>query len=273
VLGREDVVSANAFAPLANIEPGNPESWMVTASPPLTFDVTRPPNQPGTFDMIASLSGASFAPPAATLVGIPDDWTPALIYGTLADVLANSPEGRDSARAKYCLQRYEQLKKAMLKMPWLLEASVASVPVDTPSYKEMDAWIQNWEERQPVDDPQIVVGGIDLVALGPFATTAIVSTVLNVIENAPLPANDAAPVQLSRDGVDAVLNYSQHLASFKMGGADFALTMPLLEQFETYCRKKNAQYAALGIFRPEMLLEGNRADAVDPRFEVEKRGK
>lgn len=268
VLGREDVTSVNAFGPLLTIQPNPPDSWMITANPPLSFDVSCPPNQPGTWDTILLYSGEPFDPPGATLVNIPDDWTPAILYGALADVLANSPEGRDSARAKYCLQRYEQLKKAMLHLSWLVEALVADIPVDTPSYKEMDSWLQNWEARQPDDDPMIVVGGIDLVALAPFnpSTGVIVSSVLTVIGNAPIPANDSAQVQLSRDGVDALLNYAQHVASFKMGGQEFALTVPLFEQFEAYCRKKNAQYDALGIFRPEMLMEGNRADKVDPRF-------
>jgi hypothetical protein len=266
-LGREDVVTANAFGPLTNIQPGDPESWMITANPPLSFDVNRPPNQPASFEVLASFSGTTFAPPATTLIGIPDDWTPGLVYGALADVLANSPEGRDSSRAKYCLSRYEQFLKAMQKMPWLVQASVAGVPVDTPSYIEMDSWLQNWEERQPASDPQIVVGGIDFVALAPFATDSTVSTVLRVIGNAPIPQSDDEEVQLSRDGVDAVLNYSQHVASFKMGGMDFAATIPLYEQFEAYCRKKNAQYAALGIYRPQMLMEGNRADDISPRFE------
>ena len=270
VLGREDVNTTNAFGPLLSIQPGAPESWVITASPPLTFDVSCPPNQPGTWDMLTSMAGATLVPPASTAVGLPDDWTWVALYGALADVLANSPEGRDSARAKYCLQRYQQGRKAMLELPWLIEATVADIAVDTPSYKEIDAWMQDWEQRQPVDDPQIVVGGIDLVALAPFATTGTVSSVLTVIGNAPIPASDSADVQLSRDGVDAVLNYAQHVASFKMGSGDFAETMPLLEQFEGYCRKKNAQYAALGIFRPQMLLEGNRADEVDPRFEREK---
>ena len=268
VLGREDATSSNAFGPLLNIEPGSPESWKITANQPLQFDVSCPPNQPATLDMIASFSGNAFTPPAATLVGIPNDWTPALIYGALADVLANSPEGRDSTRAKYCLSRYEQLKKAMLKLPWLVEASVAGIPVDTPSYKEMDAWLQNWETRQ--NDPHIVVGGVDFVALAPFPTTAIVSSVLTIIGNAPIPVDDDDEVQLSRDGVDALLNYAQHVASFKTQGKDFALTLPMMEQFEAYCRKKNAEYAALGIYRPEMLLEGNRADIIDPRFEGEE---
>ena len=274
VLGREDVTTTQAFGPLTTIQPGPPESWMITANAPLVFDVNRPPNQPGKFDLITANAGQSFAPPAATLVGIPDDWTPTLLYGALADVLANSPEGRDSARAKYCLERYEQGRKAMLKLPWLLDASVASISVDTPSYKEMDSWNQNWESRQPVDDPNIVVGGIDFVALAPFASVygATVSAILTVVGNTPIPTADGDFVQLSRDGVDQVLNYAQHVASFKMGGKDFALTMPLFEQFEAYCRKKNAQYAALGIFRPQMLLEGNRADELDPRF-TEDHGK
>jgi hypothetical protein len=80
---------------------------------------------------------------------------------------------------------------------------------------------------------------------------------------------DGDYVQLSKDGVDAILDYCQHIASFKLGGKDFALTMPLFEKFETYARMKNTQYAALGIFRPGTLAEGNRGEMVDPRFEME----
>lgn len=270
VLGREDVTTANAFGPTLGIKPGSPDSWMVTADAPLAFDVSCPPNQPGTWDMLASFAGVAFAPPSAVPVGLPDDWTWVALYGALADVLANSPEGRDSQRAKYCLQRYEQGRKAMLMLPWLLDASIASVSVDTPSYKEIDSWEQNWEKVHPADDPTIVVGGIDLVAAAPFVTGPTVSSVLTVVGNAPVPLADADMVQLSRDGVDAILNYAQHAASFKMGGRDFLLTMPLYEQFEAYCRHKNAQYAALGIFRSQLLMEGNRSDEIDPRFEPMK---
>jgi hypothetical protein len=269
VLGREDIVSVNAFGPLLSIQPGAPDSWMITANPPLSFDVSCPPSVPGEWDLIASWGGAPLTPPTPTSVGIPDDWTPALVYGALADVLANSPEGRDAQRARYCLSRYEQLRKAMLSLPWLVQAAVGGVAVDTPSYKEMDAWLQDWETRQPAGDPNIVVGGIDFVALAPFATTGTVTAAFTVIANAVLPVTDSDEVQLSRDGVDAVLAYAQHAAMFKQGGADFAVTLPLLEQFEAYCRKKNTQYAALGIFRPDMLMEGNRDDAADPRFERE----
>jgi hypothetical protein len=250
---------------MLKIQPGPPDDWMITANSPLEFDCSCPPDQPGTWDLLVPFAGLPFAPPASTLVGIPDDWTPALVYGVLADVLANSPEGRDEARSKYCLQRYEQFKKAMVKMPWLIQASIGSIPVDTPSFKEMDAYAQNWEQNWPADDPSVVVGGVDLVSLAPNPTE-IVSSILTVVGNAPIPTSDSSEIQLDRAGVDAVLNYSQHVASFKMGGKDFFNTMPLFQQFEEYCRTKNRQYAALGIFRPDVIEQGDRGEERDPRF-------
>jgi hypothetical protein len=271
-LGREDVTTRDSFGVLLPIQPGSPESWMITANSPLEFDCSCPPNQPGMWDLLVPIAGVAFIPPASTLVGVPDDWTPALVYGVLADVLANSPEGRDEKRSKYCLQRYEQFKKAMVKMPWLLDASVGSIPVDMPSFKEMDAYAQNWEQTWPADDPNIVVGGVDLVSIAPNVPVSgvTVSAALTVVGNAPIPTSDASLIQLDRAGVDAVLNYSQHVGSFKQGGKDFFNTLPLFQQFEDYCRLKNRQYAALGIFRPDVIGQGDRGEDRDPRFEKEQ---
>ena len=270
-LGREDVKTANSFNPNRGIEPGEPDSWLITADTPLTFDCSCPPNQPGTWDLLASFAGNALAPPTATVLGLPNDWCWVALYGALADVLANEPEGRDNQRAAYCLQVYEHGKKAMQELPWLLQASVASIAVDTPGYEEIDTQQQNWEQTQNATDPTIVVGGIDLVALAPSVTSDVVSSVLTVIGNAPIPVADTDEIQLSRDGVDAILARAQHVAMFKCGGSDFTATMPLLEQFEAYCRTKNAQYAALGIFRPDVLTEGDRNDLIDRRFEHPKK--
>lgn len=271
VLGREDAGTLDAFEPQGGITPSDPYSWKITDNPPLTFDLSNPPNQPATLDMLASFSGEPFVPPTPALVGLPDDWTWVALYGALADVLSNSPEGRDAERAKYCLQRYEQGRKAMLKMPWLLDASVAGISVDTPSFEEMDSFAQDWEQLWNPGDPTVVVGGVDLVALAPNPTFDLpsVQSVLTVVANAPIPVLDGDYIQLSRDGVDALLNYCQHLCMFKAGGKDFALTVPLFDEFEAYSRKKNSQYAALGIFRPGILMEGNRGELLDPRFEKE----
>jgi hypothetical protein len=261
-LGRSDIVATNSYAYAAAIQPGAPDSWLITANSPLVFDVSCPPSVPGQWDMLLLYAGSALKPPTASVLGLPDDWCWVAMYGALADALSNAPEARDEVRAKYCRMRYERGMKAMAKLPWLLSATVANLPVDTPSFKEMDAYAQNWENTWPAGDPQIVVGGMDLIALAPFAT-APVQAVLTVVGSAPV---NTPQVQLSRDAVDQVLNYAFHLALFKNGGEAFLATMPLLKEFEDYCAAQNSRYAALGIFRPEMLEEGDRADGLDPRF-------
>lgn len=264
-LGRGDVVSANAYGYSKAIQPGSPDSWRITDNSPLAFDVSCPPNVPGVWDTLLLYGEDSFTPPTASVLGLPNDWCWVAMYGALADALSNAPEAKDETRAKYCQMRYERGMKAMMAMPWLLNATVASLPVDTPSYKEMDAYAQNWEKTWNANDPAIVVGGMDFIALAPFATKVQVQATLTVVGNAPI--DPTQPVQLSRDAIEAVLSYAQHVASFKRGTSDLLETMPLLKHFEDYCATQNRRYAALGIFRPDMLQEGNRADAFDPRFE------
>lgn len=272
VLGREDVITGKAYGNNLILAPGPPDSWWITSTPPLTFDVSSIPNVTGTWDILALESGVALAPPAVNVLGLPDDWCWVAKWGALADVLANSPEGTDNARAKYCIERYKRGMKAMVALPWLLNASVAKVPTDTVSVQEADAYAQNWEENQPIADPQIVVGGMDLVSLAPNVTPSgvLTSSLLTVVQNAPIPSADSDPIQLSQDGVDAILNYAQHLAMFKAGGAEFMATLPLYAQFEAYCAATNDRYAALGIVRPEMLMEGDRGEMIDPRFLTEE---
>lgn len=265
-LWREDINTVKAFGATLSQQTGAPDSWLITANSPLAFDVSETPNITGQWDMLAYYSGASLAPPSPTVLGLPDDWCWVAMYGALADCLSNSPEATDIARAKYCLQRYEQGKKAMMKLPWLLDASVEGIQVDTPSFLEMDAYSQNWEND--ATGPAIVVGGMDFVALAPFVKTnsPSVSSLLTVVGNAPIPTDEDSYIQLSRDGVEAILNYSQTLAMFKTGGADFAETLPLLKQFEDYCAIQNSRYQALGVMRFETILEGFRDQQIDPTF-------
>jgi hypothetical protein len=267
-LWREDIESANAYGDTLSTQTGTPESWLITASPQLTFDVSVTPNTPGMWDLLVYESGATLTPPTSTIINLPNDWCWVAKYGALADCLSNSPEASDPFRAKYCLDRYQRGVKAMLNLPWLNQASIANLPVDTVSYVEMDAYSQSWEVNANPNDPQIVVGGMDLVAVAPFVpnTSPTVSSVLNVVENAPVPILPSDYVQLSREGVEAVLCYAQHVAMFKCGGADFQATMPLYQQFENYCTAQNKRYAALGVFRPDLLMEGNRGDEIDPVF-------
>ena len=232
-LAREDAGTRDAYGPPVLTDTGEPESWLVTANAPLEFDVSTVPPVPGLWDLLLLEAGPAPAPPAATVLGLPNDWCWVAKWGALADCLSNSPERVDALRAKYCAARYAKGMRAMAELPWLLNVSVGAVATDSPSVQEADAYAQDWEEQWPAGDPQVVVGGMDLVALAPFVTAGTVTANLTVVGNAPIDPTQS--VQLARDGVDAVLAYAQHLAMFKCGGQEFAATLPLLQQFEDYC--------------------------------------
>ena len=268
-LSREDRITTSAYGQPLTTETADPDSYMLTANAPLQFDVNTVPSVPGQWDMLVLAAGPTLAPPAPTVIPLPNDWCWAAKWGALADLLGNSPEGADRQRAAYCAKRHAAGMRAMLALPWLLQATATGLSTDTPAVREMDAYAPNWEQTWPQDDPQVVVGGLDLVAVAPFvaAPAPLLSTLLTVVGNAPV--DPAQPVQLARDGVEAVLAYAQHLATFKNGGDTFAATLPLLTQFESYCRRENARYAALGIARPEMLQEGGRGESLDPRYQGE----
>src|ERR1017187_436745 len=64
-----------------------PMSWSVASEPPLAFHVDAAPNVPGTYGVISLQSGTSFAPPASTVMSIPNDWAYLPMWGAFADLL------------------------------------------------------------------------------------------------------------------------------------------------------------------------------------------
>ena len=244
-----------------------PNAYSLISGPPLALDVDITPQVPGYYDVIALQSGANFVPPAATLLGIPDDYSWVLKWGAMADLLMQDSDARDTFRGQYCLQRYQDGLKLATKAPWVSLAQMNGVPVDTSSVDEMDAYATEWDSKSSA--PQCIVdAGPDFVALSPVPTSGNpVSVELSVIANAPVPVADGDYVQVSRDVLDVILDYAQHLASFKQGGAEFMMTRDLAKNFVMAAQATNARVANLGIFRDLLLGQGARQDSMQPRFE------
>ena len=47
----------------------------------------------------------------------------------------------------------------------------------------------------------------------------------------PIPASDGAFLQIGNEKLNIILNYAQHVASLKMGGAEFQATMPFYQDY------------------------------------------
>jgi hypothetical protein len=263
-LWRNDSLGMSYFEPLyrQTVEP--PTEYTVMDGQPLTFNVNNAPNTPGIYDLIVLNSGAIFNPPAISYMSLPADWCWLAKWGALSDLLGRDSEATDRLRAAYCNQRYREGTQLMQRSPWILYGSINNVPVDTDSMYQMDSFSAEWDSI-PDSYPAIVTAGIDLMAISP-APTATTGVEITVVGNMPLPINDTDFIQLSEDQFDGVLDYAQHIASFKQGGSEFTDTKDLYQNFITLCSQTNSRIEELGIFRDLMFQQGLRQDENQARF-------
>ena len=263
-LTREDTQAFQFFKPgYLGSQPSTtgPFSWSVASEPPLAFDVDSAPNVPGTYDVIALNAGPTFAPPASSLLGVPDDWSPLAMWVALADVLAGEAEQTDRERSAYCLKRFTDGLKIMRQSNWLVQAAINGVPCDTPAMAEQDQYSVEWQNNSSAW-PAVVQAGMDLVGVCPVATANVGIT---LVGNAPILDNTSTYLQVSRDDWEAVVGYAQRLSSFKMGGAEFAATENLEMDFYRAAQATNKRLLDMGIFSQQLHTEGQRQEEVVPR--------
>jgi hypothetical protein len=72
-------------------------------------------------------------------------------------------------------------------------------------------------------------------------------------------------VQVSRDVFDVILDYAQHLAAFKQGGADFISTIPLYQNFMRAAEMQNKRIAQLALYWSTLRSQGTRQEVQQPR--------
>ena len=260
-LTREDTQAFQYFSPDYLQTFDTPTSWSVASEPPLAFDVNYAPNVPGTYTVLALQSGPNFAPPAATSMGIPNDWCWLPMMGALSDLLDSSSERTDSTRAQYCLKRFTDGLKIMRNANWLVQASVNGVAFDTPSVFEEDYSNQEWDSN-PNAYPAVVQAGVDFIGISPLQTA---SANLTLVGNAPIPLLLTDFIQASRDQWDVILGYAQRIASFKLGGQDFSETQPLEADFYRAAAMTNKRLLTYGIYTDILHSEGQRQEEEVPR--------
>jgi hypothetical protein len=88
---------------------------------------------------------------------------------------------------------------------------------------------------------------------------------LTLVGNAPLLDTTGTYVQVSRDDWEAVLNMSQHIASFKMGGDSFASTIGMLKDFFRAVGARNDRWLTYGPFVEVLKSEGKLQQEAVPR--------
>lgn len=261
---------------------GTPFAYLLSTQPPISFDTDRPPAYAGHYDLLTVNAGAALSSSsAASTLPIPDDWTHVIVWGALADLLSKESLGKDVPRAQYSEQRYRMGIAALSAAPALLAMRINNVPLLIDAVKSADEYSTGWQASASGAPSACYHSGLNLLAfnnlaggtpslygLGTYGTgfygagaaVATYSMTATVVENAPLPIADSDPFPCSRDDLDAIIDYSQHLAAFKGGGAEFLATLPLLSRFLKQCAVYNAKLAEMGEFA-KMLRNVSQLEA------------
>jgi hypothetical protein len=278
VVWPDDTWAEQSFNRNYTIQPaGVPLAYLMSTQPPISFDTDRPPAYSGNYELLTVNAGSALNVNFPSTLLIPDDWTHVLKWGAMADLLSREWDAKDLPRAAYCESRYRLGVAAMLTAPALLAMRINNVGLQIDSVRSADLYDTSWEGSSPFDPPQCFYSGMNMIAINPSANTVASSTeaygsglygvglyngvvttpwtmTATVVENALLPANLGAYVQVGRDDLDVIIDMAQHLAMFKSGGAEFAATMPLLTRFLKQAGLYNGKLRELGEY--QSMLSG-----------------
>ena len=246
---------------------GTPGIFLRSAQPPLSFDVDIQPGVPGQYDILTVNAGAAVTASASVVLPVPNDWAWVIKWGALANLLNRDTTSRDIYRAQYAEARYKQGIDTLRSAPALLAARINDVPVSVDAIREGDTYRANWQGLATGAPDSVLYAGLNQVALVPKPDAGPYSVTASVVANMPLPANDGANLQIGRDDVAAVLDYAQHIATFKCGGAEFTGTFPLLQSFLSHCALFNSKLNVQSFYKELMYGRAQQERSVNPVFE------
>jgi hypothetical protein len=268
-LFRDDTIALEFYeSPLYQLPSGTPQTYQMSAEPPLSFDVNIAPNTPGNYEAVVLQSGTAFAPPAATLLGIPDDFAWVLVWGALADLLGRESEATDRERAAYCLKRYQDGIVLLLKAPWVFLGNVNGIACTIDSIYASDRYMPEWDSQPLTFGPSVIAGGID------FLATPVNSGVgLTVLGNMPVPVEMGDFLQVNRSDFDIILDLAQSLACFKMGGNEWKQALELEQRAVQACAAENARLKSFGCFSDVLIQRAQQQERDLSRYSGKSGGK
>ena len=267
VLWREDTYGEQAFnTQYTTAAPGLPSTFLMSTQPPVSFDTDCPPGYGGQYEVLYTQALGS-----ATTIPVPDDWTHVIKWGALAYILSTESNAKDTARAQYCDQRYKLGIKLLQGAAALLAMRINNEYLQIDSVTSGDQYNAQWQAQSTGRPKGVYQSGLNLFAFSPVPWDTY-SAMATVVQNAPLPdgANpDTSYVQVSQEVLDVILDYAQHIASFKMGGAEFVSTMPLFQRFLMEAAVYNSKLKEMAEYTTFLLGISQQDENDDPRLDPE----
>lgn len=206
-------------------ERGTPDSYSMALSRPLTIQLNPIPNAPGRVEFVGVQGGAALNITTGIKIGVPDDLSWAVKWGALADLLGKQGIAYDPTRAEYCERRWaEAMEIAKAYRTVLSPVRVDGVTTPTSTVFSLDTHRPGWEDEAAGAPESVAISGYNILAVAPKPNASPHSISLDVVRPAQIPSSDSEFVQIGPEEVDVILDYAEHIASFKMAGEEFGAT-------------------------------------------------
>lgn len=268
IMRQADMWAKRAFDPTyTTAAPAPPSNWLQNTEPPPSFDVDRIPPVTGEYETLTVNSGPAWVSDVDNSpLTIPDDWTWVFKWAALADLLSRESNSKDAMRADYCRRRYLEGLALLEIMPTVLAARINNLPIGVDSIANGDDFNADWQ-LDPPGTPAALYTASNLVAFGPAPDGGgPYSATVSVAQNAPVPVDSGDFIQIARDDFDSIIDYAQHLAMFKSGGAEFSATVALYRSFQRKAAQYNGKLKEMGFFSLDQTDLSQKQENRDPRY-------
>ena len=247
---------------------GPPQVYSVAATPPVSLQLGPPPAVVGNLDLVVVQSGPQLSL-GPSVLGVPDDLAWGVKWGVLADLLSRDGQAKDPTRALYCEQRYREAVELAALYPTIVQTAVNGVPVFTGSVFDMDAFANGWQNAPAGTPTAAGLVGRNLLALSPAPANGA-QVYLDMVVNIPVPVLAGDYLQVPPDVIPAILDYAQHLASFKMGGSEFAVTDQQRTNLLYEAANYNSRLRQANFYNAAVRNLASRQQAQVPRIDMVK---
>lgn len=266
VLYRDDDFSSLSFNPGWPQDPDLPQVYSVAITSPTTVELIPSPLNEGTLESVTINAGPDLDPTGetATILGIPDDYTWAVKFGALADLLQVDGPTRDPQRAKFCEMLYAAGVEAAKINPVILLARANNELLYVESIFNLDTFIPSWENC-PSDSTQVSgASGRNIFALAPVVATSVGAT-LDYVPNMPVPVSTADYVQVGRETLEVILDLAFIFCVFKQGGQEFIDSTALYPNFIRLAGVANSRISASAFYKTALDMPSHSQDKDVPR--------
>ena len=241
-LWRTDEAVAARQAPQWTVRSGKPTSYSLVVEPATQIQLIPAPNDGGRLELLTVVASVSLDVTNGIILNLPNDLCQFIKWGAMADLLGHDGQARDPQRSDYCEKRYQEGVQLGKLYTHALNAELNGLPLQMSSVTALDAHTPRWQETQ--GRPRTYgMAGVNLLALSPPPDTNY-GIGMDVVRNAVLPTADGDFLQIGQDAQDPLLDYCEHLAMFKCGGAEWEATLPHYQRFMSFCADSNSRLKA-----------------------------